>query len=63
MAKFLIDLSPEEIDAANEKILHSEDQEEQERLEEMASREAANRLKQIKVWGEIADNFTNEDKS
>jgi len=44
-------------------IPHSEDPAERSKLEDEAAAAAANRIKEIKVWGEIADNFTNEEKA
>lgn len=63
MAQFLVELTPEEVDAANHKIPHMEDAKQMERLENEATQAAAERIKRIKVWSEIADNFTNDEKA
>ena len=66
MTKFLVDLTPEELAKANQRIAkgpEDEDLKENERLEEEAAEAAAHRLRSIKTWGDIADNFTSEDKT
>ena len=64
MCKFLVDdLDPAAVQKANEPIQEDVDNpKEKERLEDEAAEAAAARIKQIKNWSEIADNFTNEDK-
>lgn len=74
MKQFLVEIDPEEIYKANEpiptpdhKMFEDKDDEEVtmaiDKLEETAAEEAYKRIQQIKVWSEIADNFTNEEKT
>lgn len=63
MTKFMVELSPEDMARANQPIPQTERTDEMNRAELHAAEEAAQRLRQIKVWSEIADNFTNEDKT
>lgn len=63
MTKFMIDLSPEQMARANEPIQHLDrDPEDIRKEEEKLDEQSASRLRQIKSWGEMADNFSPEDK-
>ena len=64
MTNFLIDLEPEELAEAGRPIPKHADQtpEELDRLETQAALAAADRLKSIRVWSEVGDNFEVEDQ-
>ena len=62
MSQFLEEVEFEEISKANQKPPETEDPAMQQIYEDEATNAAIARLKKIKVWHEIGDNFTNEDK-
>ena len=63
MSQFLSDLTQDEVDLANTKIPHMEDSKQMERLEDEQTEAAKERIRNIKVWSEIADNFTADEKA
>ena len=62
MSTFLEEITDEEIEKAHEKAPESEDPRMQEVYEQDKVDAALARLKKIRVWHEIGDNFTNKDK-
>ena len=71
MVKFLVEMTPEAVAKAKEPVkqLTEEDcadedvrKRRQDDLEEQSIQESAERLRSIKTWQDVADNFTMEDK-
>ena len=63
MMHFLVDLNSEELAEAAQSLPMTENKLEQQDNEDVAAAKAVQRLKQIKVWSDVAGNFTQEDKT
>lgn len=70
MSKYLVELTPEEIERANKAgridEVENEDLEARQRrmdlADDQAAAEALNRIKKITTWSDLRDNFSHEEK-